>query len=97
MVGGAEGIRTPDPLREKPSLDLDVTSANVLASFINDKKDVKGLTNTGEELLRGTIGRFPRWLPVALPQANREHIIRYLGFFDTVPWRKHACYRLRLL
>jgi hypothetical protein len=58
------GFEPLTSLRGKPSLDLDVTSENALASSINDKKDVKGLTTTGKELIRGIIGRFPKWLPV---------------------------------
>ena len=75
------------------SCPLLIAPENVLESFIKDKKNTKGLTPSGEEWLRDTVGRFLRWLPVPLPQANREHVVRFLGFYDTKPWRKHAFYR----
>ena len=65
----------------------------MLECFIKDKKNTKGLTISGEEWLRDTVGRFLRWLPVPIPQTNREHIVRFLGLYDAKPWRKHAFYR----
>ena len=86
-------MRTPDPLLAKPRIDFPLASENVLESFIGDKKNTKGLTPSGEEWLRDTVGRFLKWLPVPLRQAHREHIVRFLGLYDTKPWRKHAFYR----
>ena len=86
-------MRPLDPLLAKPRIDFPLASENVLESFIKDKKNTKGLTPSGEEWLRDTVGRFLRWLPVPLPQANREHVVRFLGFYNTKPWRKHAFYR----
>ena len=85
--------RTHDPLLAKPRRGFRLASENVLECFIKDKKNTKGLTTSGEEWLRDTVGRFLRWLPVPLPQANRDHIVRFLGLYDTKPWRKHAFYR----
>ena len=93
IYAGAEGIRTPDPLLAKPRIDFRLASENVLECFIKDKKNTKGLTTSWEEWLRDTVGRFLRWLPVPLPQVNREHVVRFLGFYTTKPWRKHAFYR----
>ncbi|MQF48284.1 hypothetical protein FIM08_00025 [SAR202 cluster bacterium AC-647-N09_OGT_505m] len=33
------------------------------------------------------------WLPVPLPLVDLEHVVRFLGLYDTKPWRKHAFYR----
>ena len=56
-------------------------------TFVNTREAntavINGLTISGEEWLRDTVGRFLRWLPVPLPQANRDHIVRFLGFYDT--------------
>ena len=46
---GAECIQTPAPLLAKPRIDFPLASENVLESFINDKKNTKGLTISGEE------------------------------------------------
>ncbi len=75
MEGAGEddqGIRTLDPLLAKPRIDFSLASENILECFIKDKKNTKGLTTSGEEWLRDTVGRFLRWLPVPLPQANRD-------------------------
>ena len=76
--GRVRGIRTPDPLLAKPRIDLHIPAENVLECFIKDKKNTKGLTTSGEDWLRDTLERFSRWLPVPLPQAKREHIVRFL-------------------
>jgi len=81
------------PLLAKPRIDFPLASENVLECFIKDKKNTKGLTISGEEWLRDTVGRFLRWLPVPLSEANREHVVSFLGFYNTKPWRKHAFYR----
>jgi|GEM_PF-2698013 hypothetical protein len=56
-------------------------------TFVNTREAntavINGLTISGEEWLRDTVGRFLRWLPAPLPQANRDHIVRFLGFYDT--------------
>jgi hypothetical protein len=65
---GADVVRTRDPLLAKPRIDFPLASGNVLEYFINDKKNTKGLTISGEEWLRDTVGGFLRWLPVPLPQ-----------------------------
>ena len=88
-----EESRTLDSLLAKPRIDFPVASANVLESSIKDKRNTKGLTVSREEWLRHTVGRFLRWLPVPLPQANREHVVRFLGCHNTQPWHKHAFYR----
>ena len=41
-------ILTPDPLLAKPRIDFPLASENVLESFINDKKNTKGLTASGK-------------------------------------------------
>ena len=67
------------PLLAPPRTDFRLASENVLECFINDKKNTKGLTPSGEEWLRDTVGRFLRWLPVPLPQATSEHVVRFHG------------------
>ena len=79
-----------EPPRSASRIDFPLASENVLESFIKDKRNTKGLTPSGEEWLRDTVGRFLRWLPVPLPQSKREHVVRFLGLYDTKPWRKHA-------
>ena len=80
--GGPEGILVLDPMLAKPRIHFPLASENVLERFINDKRNTKGLTISGEEWLRDTEGRFLRWLPAPLPQANREHIVRFLGCLE---------------
>ena len=85
--------RTPGSLLVKSRIHLHLAAENVLECFIKGKKNTKGLTISGEEWLRDTVGRFLRWLPVPLSEANREHVVSFLGFYNTKPWRKHAFYR----
>jgi len=43
LGGGGEGIRTPDPLRAKPSGEPEfVNTPSILALIIADKKATKG-------------------------------------------------------
>ena len=75
--GESAEIRIFDPLLAKHRIDFRLASENILGIFIQDKKNTKGLTVSGEEWLRDTVRRFLRWLPVPLPQANREHVVRF--------------------
>jgi len=45
------GLEPLTPLLAKPRIDFPLAPENVLGTFINDKKNTKGLTVSGEEWL----------------------------------------------
>ena len=70
-----------------------VNNLNLLNSLIEDRKATKGLTAGGERWLKETLSKFLSWLPVSPNQATRAHIVRFLGQYEAMPWRKHSMYR----
>ena len=82
-------IQPTDSLLAKPRIDFPLVPENVLEGFINDKKNTKGLTNNEEEWFKDTVGRVLRWLPGPLHQANRQHIVTFLGCYNTKPGSSH--------
>jgi hypothetical protein len=88
-AGCAKGVRTSDPLLAEPKIYFRLPPENVLESFINDKKNTKCLTNNEEEWFKDTVGRILRLLPVPLPQANRQHIVTFLGSYNSKPGSNH--------
>jgi len=51
---------TPKPLLAKPRTALPLAPENALEIFVKDRKNTKGLTPSGEEWLRDTVGSFLR-------------------------------------
>ena len=66
---------------------------NPLEEFIASRQGSRGLTPKGEIWLRETLGKFLKWLPVPLADADTATIITFLSQYDDKPWRKHSFYR----